>query len=126
MPSRNKLETEKPVQPSAASKPTSPPAKPPEKEKMTTDANVAQAVGLLINFAFNSAVIPREHFASLDQIAELLHEEPALVLTVEGHTDGVGNTRYNLDLSRRRAHAVAQYLVDHGVEANRLVAVGKG
>ena len=83
-------------------------------------------VGFRINFAFNSAVIPPEHFSQLDRVAELLRQEPSLSLAVEGHTDAVGGDEYNIELSRRRAVAVVRYLAEHGVEAKRLLAVGKG
>ncbi|HKW54487.1 MAG TPA: OmpA family protein [Stellaceae bacterium] len=105
--------------------PTPGPAKRTEaKAAPATDA--ANAVGFRINFAFNSAVIPPAHFAQLDRVAELLREEPALSLAVEGHTDAVGNADYNIELSRRRAEAVVHYLTDHGVDGQRLMAVGKG
>jgi outer membrane protein OmpA-like peptidoglycan-associated protein len=103
----------------------SPPAKPVEATAAPAD-DTANAVGFRINFAFNSAVIPPEHFAQLDRVAELLHQEPGLSLAVEGHTDAVGSADYNIDLSRRRAEAVVHYLTDHGVDASRLMAVGKG
>jgi OmpA-OmpF porin, OOP family len=89
-------------------------------------ADTAAAVGFRINFAFNSAVIPSAHFSQLDRVADLLRQEPALSLAVEGHTDAVGSAEYNIELSRRRAVAVVYYLVNHGVDANRLMAVGKG
>jgi OOP family OmpA-OmpF porin len=47
-------------------------------------------------------------------------------VTITGHTDRLGTDSYNLKLSQRRAEAVKSYLVGKGVEARRLVAVGKG
>jgi len=47
-------------------------------------------------------------------------------LRVEGHTDSDGNEANNQNLSERRAQAVVQWLVDHGINPNRLVAVGCG
>ena len=97
-----------------------------KEAKPAPASDTATAVGFRINFAFNSAVIPPAHFSQLDRVADLLRQEPALSLAVEGHTDAVGSAEYNIDLSRRRAVAVVRYLVDHGVEASRLMAVGKG
>jgi outer membrane protein OmpA-like peptidoglycan-associated protein len=94
------------------------------KPALATDT--ATAVGFRINFAFDSAVIPPAHFSQLDRVADLLRQEPALSLAVEGHTDAVGSAEYNIELSRRRAVAVVRYLVEHGVEAGRLLAVGPG
>lgn len=101
-------------------------AKEAEPAKPAPATDTATAVGFRINFAFNSAVIPPAHFSQLDRVADLLRQEPALSLAVEGHTDAVGSAEYNIELSRRRAVAVVHYLVDHGVQANRLMAVGKG
>ena len=46
--------------------------------------------------------------------------------TIEGHTDAVGNREYNLELSRRRAQAVVDYLVGKGVDRSRFDVVGYG
>ena len=45
---------------------------------------------------------------------------------MQGFTDSIGSEAYNLKLSQRRADSVRQYLVDKGVPASRLDAVGKG
>jgi len=68
-----------------------------------------------------------EHvFPFIDRI-ELLREQWQVKLQVEGHTDALGSDAYNLDLSQRRAAAVANYLVDRqGIEATRLVVLGMG
>jgi OmpA-OmpF porin, OOP family len=113
-----------PMAPLAAG--TSTKAKAAGPAKPTSVDGVATAVGFRINFAFNSAVIPSEHFPHLDRVVDLLRQEPALSLAVEGHTDAVGSAEYNIELSHRRAVAVVRYLVEHGVDAGRLMAVGKG
>ena len=102
-----------------------PPAK-PVTAKAAPATETGNAVGFRINFAFNSAVVPPANIGQLDRVAELLREEPALSLAVEGHTDAVGGAEYNIELSRRRAEAVVHYLTDHGVDGRRLMAVGKG
>ena len=43
-----------------------------------------------------------------------------------GHTDNVGDKKRNFTLSKERAEAVSQYLIQHGIEANRLTSEGKG
>ena len=48
------------------------------------------------------------------------------LIEVQGHTDERGDDGYNLDLSRRRAAAVVEYLVAHGVDARRLTSRGYG
>ena len=60
-------------------------------------------------------------------MAKLLQAKPGLRAFVVGHTDNKGGLDYNLDLSRRRADAVVQALVQrHRIPANRLMARGLG
>jgi len=85
------------------------------------------SIGFRINFPLNSDVVPQSAFPFIDRIAELLREQSQVKLQVEGHTDALGSDAYNLDLSQRRAAAVANYLVDRqGIEATRLVVLGMG
>lgn len=88
----------------------------------------ADALALPVQFAFDSAAILPAARAQLDALAEgirLLDGRQAVL--IEGHTDGRGTAAYNLGLSRRRAEAVKQYLVDeHGLDARRLRTVGYG
>jgi len=80
-----------------------------------------------VHFATNKAVIKRESFGLLDQVAAVLRGNPQItLLRIEGHTDGRGKARYNLQLSQRRAEAVRKRLVDGGIAAARLTAVGYG
>jgi OmpA-OmpF porin, OOP family len=83
-------------------------------------------VGFRINFALNSAVVPAEAGAFLDELAELLRQERQVSLVVEGHTDAYGGDQYNLQLSALRAQAVTLALVRRGIAPERLAAVGKG
>ena len=89
--------------------------------------DAAGSVGFRINFALNSDVIPQSGYGFVERIGELMREEPQIRLHIEGHTDALGSDEYNLGLSRRRAMAVATYLVERqGIEAERLVVVGFG
>ena len=68
-----------------------------------------------------------ESDAALKEIAKLLSENPKLQLHVVGHTDNSGTFEHNMDLSRRRAEAVAKALsAKYGVAATRLRAHGVG
>jgi outer membrane protein OmpA-like peptidoglycan-associated protein len=80
-----------------------------------------------IHFAFDRADILPESFALMQQIANVLRDNPQLSqIEIQGHTDDVGTRRYNLDLSHRRANAVRDWLVNAGVDAARLTARGYG
>lgn len=81
-------------------------------------------------FAFGKATIgdisPAGR-AALDGLAAQLSSGRALdVVHVIGHSDRIGNPQGNLRLSTRRAEAVRGYLVEHGVAADRITAVGRG
>jgi outer membrane protein OmpA-like peptidoglycan-associated protein len=57
----------------------------------------------------------------------VLSKNPQLKhVRVEGHTDNRGTGPYNLDLSRRRAASVVEYLVQHGIARGRLLSAGYG
>lgn len=93
-----------------------------------TPAAPASALSLPVRFAFDSADILPATRTQLDALArgiKLL--PPDRSVTVEGHTDAVGEGAYNLALSRARAGAVRDYLVQHhGIDAGRLKTVGYG
>lgn len=64
---------------------------------------------------------------ALDQVATALNEQPTEAkIMIEGHTDDRGSDSTNLELSRSRAEAVRSYLIQRGLAAQRIEAVGKG
>ena len=80
-----------------------------------------------IQFDTDKAELKQESLHTLEQIKHLLDERKSLKLYIVGHTDDSGSLEHNLDLSRRRAEAVKQALVQHyGISADRLRAFGAG
>jgi len=79
-----------------------------------------------ILFDFDSAVIKPGGYAELDRVGRVLNEYPQTMLRVEGHTDATGTEAYNQDLSERRALAVKNALIQRGISAARIEAVGYG
>ena len=79
-----------------------------------------------VNFDVDSDQLRPDSDPALDQILSALEASPDLAVTVEGHTDSDATEAYNLDLSQRRADAVVAWLVERGVDAPRLTAVGVG
>ena len=79
-----------------------------------------------IFFEFDRAeLLPRSHF-ELDKLVKLLRQHPGMVIEIGGHTDNRGSADYNLDLSRRRAAAVTDYLRLRGVAHERVRYRGYG
>jgi len=79
-----------------------------------------------VNFKFDSSAIEPTSDEILSQAVAALEASRAVQVTVVGHTDSVGTEDYNVHLSDRRANAVVQYLVAHGIAATRLSAEGRG
>ena len=79
-----------------------------------------------IYFETASDVIKSESFASLDKVASILVANPMANLSIEGHTDNQGDANMNMDLSKRRAQSVLNYLSKKGVDVTHLKAVGFG
>lgn len=94
-----------------------------EMSKSLSSTGKVAIYGIL--FDTNKADIKPESRASLEQIGALLKQQPKLRLHVVGHTDNVGALAANIDLSKRRADAVAAALSkDFGVARDRLTANG--
>ena len=85
-----------------------------------------QIAGQTIEFDVDSATITPRGMALLDRLVPILQIAPRAKIEIGGHTDNTGDPNYNLDLSRRRATAVRQYLVSKGVGEKLLTAVGYG
>ncbi len=79
-----------------------------------------------IYFAFNKAKIRKKSYWILDQVVKVLNDYPDITLNIEGHTDSRGGNRYNLKLSTKRAAAVEKYLIDKGINKDRLTSTGFG
>lgn len=79
-----------------------------------------------IYFDTGSDRIRPESTPTLKEISAMLNEHADLKLTIEGHTDNVGNAASNQTLSEKRAAAVVQYLTEHGIDGGRLSAKGFG
>src|SRR5215469_6903464 len=80
-----------------------------------------------VHFDYDKAIIKPESFPLLDEVVGVLSKNPQLKhVRVEGHTDNKGTAAYNLDLSKRRAASVVEYLVQHGIDRKRLVSAGYG
>lgn len=100
----------------APAPPTAPPAKP------------TRSIPVLNNvlFDFDKSVLKAEGKMEVDKVVAMLKEYPGDTVVIEGHTCNVGAEDYNMGLGQRRADAVAKYIADSGVAANRVSTVSYG
>jgi OOP family OmpA-OmpF porin len=106
-----------------------------EKEAMKQDVTASDMfdalnreghIALYINFDTGKSAIKPESRPIIEQIVQMLKSNPDLKISVEGHTDNVGNPKSNKTLSDERAKAVVKEIVAQGIDAKRLSAVGYG
>jgi outer membrane protein OmpA-like peptidoglycan-associated protein/tetratricopeptide (TPR) repeat protein len=102
-------------------------AKPFLKNIPLKPIKIGEAV-ILKNIFFDTDkyILKDESLAELDKLLGLLRKNPNLKIQINGHTDNIGSAEHNLELSRNRAKAVNEFLVQHGIEAARLSFAGFG
>lgn len=79
-----------------------------------------------IRFDLNKANIKPESNGAINKIFELMNKQADLNFSVEGHTDSDGQDDYNMQLSKDRAEAVMNRLIQWGISADRLISTGWG
>ena len=84
-------------------------------------------VNIRVAFDTNSTQVDAIPKSSVQTIMEYLVKHPENTLVITGHTDSVGSDAFNLELSRRRAQSVKQYLVEqYAIDEHRLIILGAG
>jgi peptidoglycan-associated lipoprotein len=79
-----------------------------------------------IFFDFNKWDLRPESLISLDKLVETLNENDNITIELGSHTDSRASDEYNLELSRKRAQSVVNYLIEKGIARDRLIAKGYG
>ncbi|MEX0636102.1 MAG: OmpA family protein [Ferruginibacter sp.] len=79
-----------------------------------------------VYYNYNKATLQPNSLESLDQLVNLLNENPTMFIELGAHTDSKGDDAYNQKLSDARAKTVVDYLIGKGIDASRLVAKGYG
>lgn len=73
-----------------------------------------------VNFDFDKDTLKPRATGILDHAVTVIQQNPEMQFSISGYTDSTGSDQYNDGLSLRRANAVRNYLVQHGVTSNRL------
>lgn len=105
--------------------------KEPMKQEITANGilsalSVDGHIALYINFETGKADIKPDSQGVIEQLSEMLSTNPELKISIEGHTDNVGNPAANQILSTNRAKSVVKALVAKGISASRLIPKGLG
>jgi peptidoglycan-associated lipoprotein len=81
---------------------------------------------LEVLFDFNGSIIKSEFNKTLDRFVRDLNRAPNSTVNIGAHADSKGTNKYNLELSGKRATAVANYLIQRGISESRIEATGFG
>lgn len=79
-----------------------------------------------IFYEFDKATLTEASTAALDQLVTLLNDNPNVTIELSAHCDYKGRDEYNERLSQRRAESVVNYLIEHGIDTERLTPKGYG
>ncbi|MBD5257928.1 MAG: OmpA family protein [Barnesiella sp.] len=79
-----------------------------------------------IFYDFDKATLRPESKTALDEMAQIMRDNPNITIEMASHTDRKGSDEYNLALSERRAKSVIDYLISVGIKADRLQHMGYG
>ena len=79
-----------------------------------------------IFYDFDKATLRPESATALDELVKMLNDNPHITIELRAHTDYKGSDQYNERLSQRRAESVVNYLIAHGIAADRLTPKGYG
>lgn len=77
-------------------------------------------------FGSGQSVLRAQARDALSRLVEFVNRDPSMAIRIDGHTDSSGSARANIELSQKRAEAVRDALIEEGVSADRITAIGAG
>lgn len=95
---------------------------------LTKIEDAADSTYLMKNIFFESgsAALIEASDAEINALVTLLHNNPSIRIQIDGHTDNVGSEKDNQELSQQRAQSVVKAIINKGIAASRLTAIGHG
>lgn len=90
------------------------------------DQQILDSAIALVEFEPNSSVLTQRSSSALLRLVNLLNRHPHAILEISGHTDASGDATTNMELSKARARACAEFFVSQGIAFQRLRAAGFG
>lgn len=99
----------------------------PKLQPLKVGRDLRKTLGIdIIYFDLDKSNIRPDAAVELAKILEVMKEYPTLEIDVRSHTDSRQTSKYNINLSERRAKSTIQWLIDNGIEAKRLTGKGYG
>jgi outer membrane protein OmpA-like peptidoglycan-associated protein len=99
----------------------------PNLQPLQVGRDLRKTLGIdIIYFDLDKSNIRLDAAVELAKILEVMKEYPTLEIDVRSHTDSRQTSKYNINLSERRAKSTIQWLIDNGIEAKRLTGKGYG
>ncbi len=92
----------------------------------TVDKRGCWAFEAILMFDLGSDKIKPDADPMLDEAVSILKKNPEIKVEIQGHTCNLGSPEHNMKLSEKRAKAVSEYFMRHGVETERLTTIGYG
>lgn len=97
------------------------------KDLLLVPIEVGESIQLKnVFFAQSKSVLLPESYPELDRLVRIMKDNMTVEIQLEGHTDGRGDPKANLELSEQRVNAVKEYLVSKGIAEHRIVGKGFG
>jgi peptidoglycan-associated lipoprotein len=96
-------------------------------ENLLGDSDSGKAMGIqTIHFSYDSYILDNENKDLLKKNAQILKDMASIKVQVEGHCDTRGGIQYNLALGEKRANAVKKFLIDQGINGDRISTISFG
>lgn len=120
------ITTPKPKKEKKVAPPSPQPPAPVVKQEVMTIAKAKKYIPKNVQFAISKSEVLESSFGELNTFAHFMLDNPTVSVTIEGHTDVVGDQQKNQELSEARADKISNYLVEKSIERNRIKTIGYG